>query len=243
MSKDNFSKQADLYAKYRPQYPVGLYDFIYKHCAHFDNAWDVATGNGQAAFVLAQKFNRVEATDISAKQIEKATLRSNIHYSVRSAEQSNFINKSFDLITVAQALHWFDFPLFFAEVERTLKKGGVFATWCYGLNSVTPEIDALTLHFYQNIIGAYWDKERKHIENKYNSIPFPWSMKDAQFTYSIEFSADEYLGYLSTWSSVQHYIKKNNNNPIDLIENELREKWGNKSKQVNFPIHMKLVCL
>lgn len=243
MSKDNFSKQADLYAKYRPQYPNELYQFIYAKCLAFDCAWDVATGNGQAALELASKFSRVEATDISSNQIENAKSKSNIHYSLQNANDSNFEKESFNLITVAQALHWFNFEKFFNEVNRTLKKGGVFAAWCYGLNSVDSSIDQSTLHFYENIVGPFWDKERKHIENKYDSIPFPWKMTDVQFNYGIDFLVDEYLGYLSTWSSVQHYISKNNLNPITLIENEIREKWGNKPRPVNFPIHLKLVCL
>ena len=243
MSKDNFSKQADLYAKYRPQYPVDLYNIIFSRCLNYDKAWDVATGNGQAAVVLADKFKLVEASDISSKQIEHAVPKSNIHYSIQNANTSLFENQSFDLITVAQALHWFDLNKFFKEVNRTIKKGGVFAAWCYGLNSVNKEIDQLTFHLYQDIVGSYWDKERRHIEQQYKSIPFPWEMESAQFNYTLDLSADEYIGYLSTWSSVLHYINQNKSNPLALVENQIREKWGNKPRQVNFPIHLKLVCL
>jgi len=243
MSKDNFSTQANIYAKFRPQYPAELFDYLFTKVKSFNNALDVATGNGQAAKVLAQKFNIVEATDISERQIINATKMPNIHYSVQNAEKSTFRNHSFDLITVAQALHWFNFDLFFAEVERLIKKDGVFATWCYGLNKVNNEIDDLVLHFYQNVIGSYWDSERQHIENKYATIPFPWGMESTDFTYKIQYSAEDYLGYLNTWSSVQHYIKQNHVNPVSLIEKELKALWGKNLLEVTFPIHMKLVCL
>ncbi|MCX6182595.1 MAG: class I SAM-dependent methyltransferase [Bacteroidetes bacterium] len=243
-NKDNFSQQAELYAKYRPQYPDELYEFIFSKVKHFDSAWDCATGNGQVAKVLSNHFTLVEATDISAKQIENAFLEGNIHYAVQIAEKTFFKNQSFDLITVGQALHWFNFDEFFNEVKRILKAEGVFAAWCYGLNTVHPEIDAITQHFYQEIVGPFWDKERTHIEKKYESITFPFQeITSKDFNYKVEWTADEYLGYLSTWSSVQHFIKIKNSNPIELISQELIDKWGMNKRTVTFPIHLKLVCL
>ena len=120
--KDNFSRQSDIYAKYRPAYPQQLYDFIFQHVAGKQAAWDCATGNGQAAKELAKVFDKVYATDISQKQIENAVQQPNIFYSVQPAEQTNFPNNSFDLITVAQALHWFRFDDFYAEVKRVANR-------------------------------------------------------------------------------------------------------------------------
>lgn len=119
--KDNFSKQAAGYAKYRPVYPPELYDFILANAPRKQAAWDCGTGNGQAANELAKTFDKVYATDISQKQIEKAVQQSNIFYSVQPAEQTNFPGNSFDLITVAQALHWFKFDDFYTELKRVAK--------------------------------------------------------------------------------------------------------------------------
>ncbi|MFM7021651.1 MAG: class I SAM-dependent methyltransferase [Flavobacteriales bacterium] len=243
-NKDNFSKQAELYAKYRPEYPAELYDFIFSKVQGFSAAWDCATGNGQVVKVLAKHFSKVEATDISAKQIENAYPADNIHYAVQIAERTSFTNQSFDLITVGQALHWFSFDAFFTEVKRLLKPKGVFAAWCYGLNTVNPEIDRITLHFYNDIVGPFWDKERQHIENKYASINFPFQdVLNRDFYYKAEWTADEYLGYLSTWSSVQHYIKSKNSNPLSLVSQSITDQWGGNKRSVTFPIHLKLVCL
>ena len=85
--KDNFSKQADIYARYRPHYPVELFDFILAHVNNRQTAWDCGTGNGQSAKVLAGYFENVLATDISQKQIEHAEPAGNISYSVQPAEQ------------------------------------------------------------------------------------------------------------------------------------------------------------
>lgn len=242
--KDNFSRQAGLYAKYRPEYPDELYDFVFSKVKNFDIAWDCATGNGQVAKVLAEYFTAVEATDISAKQIENAFPANNIHYAVQIAEKTSFRDQSFDLITVGQALHWFSFDDFFKEVKRVVKPGGVFAAWCYGLNSVNPEIDKITQHFYRDIVGPFWDKERVHIEKKYESITFPFpEIITRDFYYNVEWSAEEYLGYMSSWSSVQHYIKNKNTNPIELISQSIIDKWGSNKRKVTFPIHLKLVCL
>ncbi len=243
MSKDNFSKQANIYAKYRPQYPAELFEFIFSRVNTFDCAIDMATGNGQAAIILAKKFNTILANDLSQKQIDSAVSTNNIEYSVQKAENTTYPNHCADLITVAQALHWFDFTKFFTEVTRLLKPQGTFVAWCYGLNSVNKEVDEITKDFYTNIVGPFWDAERKHIENNYRSIPFPWKMEEKQFFYNVNWTLEEYLGYLSSWSSVQHYKNKMGSDPILDIEKKLKIVWINKALKVTFPIHLNLVCL
>ena len=137
MNKDLFSTQAAMYAKYRPAYPPALFEYILQFVSSHETAWDCATGNGQAALELAQHFRRVEATDISEAQILHAVKHPSINYSVSSAEHTDFPHRTFDLVTVAQAYHWFDFSAFEMEVKRVLKRSGVVAVWGYSLeNSV-----------------------------------------------------------------------------------------------------------
>ena len=137
--KDNFSKQANIYAKFRPEYPSVLYDFILKNTENRSTAWDCATGNGQAAKVLAQHFEKVYATDINQKQIDNATQAANIEYSISLAEKTPFEDNFFDLITVAKAVHWFDFDKFYTEVQRVAKPNATLAIWGYGTLSVDNE--------------------------------------------------------------------------------------------------------
>ena len=172
--KDNFSTQAATYAQFRPRYTDNTFRPILDLCAEKETAWDCGTGNGQAAIILAQHFQKVMATDISQKQIDNATKSGNIFYSIASAENAHFDKNSFDLIIVAQAAHWFNFEKFYSNVNHFLKADGIIALVGYGIHSINPGIDEIVNHFYSETIGVYWDAERKHIEQHYATIPFPF---------------------------------------------------------------------
>jgi len=240
--KDNFSSRSDLYAKYRPTYPKELYDTLLSKVPNRNVALDVGTGNGQVAEQLAPYFEKVCATDISSEQIKQASPNPKIEYSVQSAEKTNFENDAFDLIVVAQAVHWFDFESFYKEINRTLKKNGVFAMWGYGLIRTFPELDAVIEVFYYNQIGTYWDAERKHIDNEYQSIPFPFEKTQIfYFENKILWNSELMIGYLNTWSAVKHYEKQNGKNPVKAIENELKQAIAQRENfEVTFPIFMKV---
>ena len=240
--KDNFSAQSSKYAKFRPTYPKELYDFLITLVHQPNTAWDCATGNGQVAVELAKQFAEVYATDISNQQLKEAPERSNIHYKIESAEQTDFENSKFDLITIAQAIHWLDFNAFFPEVNRVLKPNGIFAAFGYDLMKVSPEIDTLIYYLYEDILGPYWDVERKHIENGYLAIPFPFQeIKSPALSISTNWNFDELIGYLETWSALQHYLRKNNKNPIDFVYNDLKIAWGdNQLRAIHFNLILKV---
>jgi ubiquinone/menaquinone biosynthesis C-methylase UbiE len=165
--KDNFSSQSNQYIKFRPSYPEQLYNFLLGLVDNKENAWDCGTGNDQVVLELSKYFDKVYATDISADQIRNAYQRDNIFYKVESAEKTSFPEKIFDLITVAQAIHWFDFESFYREVKRTVKPNGVLAVIGYGLIKTEDDTDKVIDHFHHKIIGSYWDKERKYIDENY----------------------------------------------------------------------------
>ncbi len=240
--KDHFSTQSSDYSKYRPDYPQELYDFILSEARERKTAWDCGTGNGQAAAVLSQYFEKIYATDPSAEQIKNATQKSNIEYRVASAENSTLPDKSIDLITVAQALHWFDFTKFFAEVKRVAKPDAIIAVWSYELCKVDEETDKVFLHFYNGILGNYWAPERKHVENAYSNIPFPFTeAKENVFYMKKQWNLQDFMGYLSTWSAVQKYIKTNETNPLELVAADFEKAWINPAifKEVSFPVTVK----
>ena len=240
-NKDLFSQHSEKYAMFRPKYPVDLYRFIYSHCKSFEVAWDCATGNGQAAQDLALKFNKVFASDFSEQQIQSAVGRANIIYSVCPAEQTPFADNTFNLITVAQAAHWLPFDTFYKEVKRVAKPNATIAIWGYGLLSVHPEIDKLISNFYTNIIGMYWDKERKHIDQQYQAIPFPFiEIPTSEFEMIFEWTLQELEGYLNTWSAVQKFSKANQFNPVNELIELIRMQWKNKMMRVQFPLFLRL---
>jgi len=240
--KDNFSTQAAEYAIYRPTYPDNLYDFLFKLVSHKDAAWDCATGNGQVASVLAQHFQHVYATDISEKQLSQALPLPNVVYKVESSDQVKVTDQSFDLITVAQAIHWFNFDAFYSEVKRTLKPNGIIAVIGYGLMSIDKKVDQVIYKLYEAILGKYWDSERRYIEEGYKTIPFPFEEIVApHFQIKTTWNFNQMIGYLNTWSSLQHYKKANDRNPLEYVLTELKEAWGDDAeKDVRFPVLLRV---
>lgn len=225
--KDHFSGHSTLYSRYRPDYPPSLYRFLAEQAPQQELAWDCATGSGQAALGLAEHFSHVIATDASAAQLKQATPHPRVEYLVAPAEQVPLADHSVDLITVAQALHWFDLDGFYHEVRRVLRPDGVLAVWSYNLLQCEPAIDAVLNHFYAKTIGPWWPPERVHIENGYQDLAFPFTEeKSPDFAMQAQWSLPQLSGYLRTWSAVQRYQKEQGVDPVTLIEAGLAELWG-----------------
>lgn len=243
MAKDLFSKQSDLYARYRPTYPKELYDYILSFVKEKNTAWDCATGNGQAAVVLADHFKKVIATDISSAQIEKATPKKNIEYLVCPAESTPFEKNTFDLVTVAQAYHWLKWNEFKIEVTRVSKPGAIIGIWAYYQRFTDDEkIDKAVHDFYENITKPYWDYERKYVDERYATVEFDYDLLPVkQFETVLNWQREDLIGYISSWSAIQKFIKANGHSPIPIIEEEINKVWPEgEVKKVTFPIHLKL---
>jgi SAM-dependent methyltransferase len=236
--KDLFSHDPAGYATFRPSYPAEIFTRLSELCKTHQAALDVGTGNGQIARELARNFNRVEATDISAQQLKAAFHAPNIQYSLQPAEQTDFHDSSFDLITVGQAIHWFDFERFYKEVKRILKPEGVFAVLGYGLIKINPEIDQVIQKLYSNILGDFWDPERKYIDEHYRTIPFPFEeLPFPVFENRQNWTLDHLLGYLKTWSAVKNYMNRKGTDPLELVRKEIDTAWGKeKMRVISFPL-------
>jgi len=245
-AKDNFSSQSDQYAKYRPTYPKEFFNYLNSFVPGKQNAWDCGTGNGQVAYELAKIFDNVFATDISQSQIHNALQADNISYSVQPAESTHFNNNLFDLVIVAQAIHWFDFDRFYVEARRTAKEHALFCVIGYGRIQVSETLDAIITNFYTNVIGKYWDKERRYVDEDYKTIPFPFDeIQTPRFQNRHQWSLEHLIGYLNTWSAVKHFIKKNGYNPVEQLRPEIELYWGNAAeKEVVFPLLLRVgkVC-
>jgi hypothetical protein len=238
---DRFSGHADLYAQYRIDYSPDLYDFILSFVAVRHTAWDCATGNGQVAGALAHFFDQVEATDISETQLARAVQEPNIRYQISPAEQTPFADQTFDLITVAQALHWFDVDAFHREVRRVAKPGAVIAEWGYGLVQISDALDPVLINFYRNHIGPYWDPQRKYIDNAYATLPFPFAdLQQKEFLVRREWALERFLNYLRTWSAVRQYIYENDEDPVTNLASELAPHWGDAERAIQFPVFLRL---
>jgi ubiquinone/menaquinone biosynthesis C-methylase UbiE len=239
--KDNFSKQAKDYSKYRPYYPPEMIEYIMSFAKGRETALDVATGNGQVAIELSKHFEKVYATDMSAKQLENAQKAPNIIYKTEPAEYTSFSDAQFDLITVAQAIHWFDFDAFYREVYRILRPDGIFAVLGYGQFSTNRESDRIIDDFHKNTLGPFWDPERKYVDENYETIPFPFEEYEVKiFNNSLTWNFEHLIGYINSWSAVQHYIKKNGKDPVDLIREALKESWAKSDRRVTFPLLLRI---
>lgn len=240
--KDNFSLQSNHYSQYRPHYPKEVFDYLAAITPGHQSAWDVATGNGQVARGLVPHFKTIMATDISGQQIEKAFAAHNIQYSIAAAEHTPFNDSSFDLITIGQAIHWFNFNAFYQEAVRVGKHNAIIAAISYHLLRVDATVDSIIDHFYSGILHGYWDPERRYIDEYYRTIPFPFRELEAPtFQMSFEWNPDQLLGFLSSWSAVQHYRSRNGNDPVELIRKDLFKVWmKDETKTVLFPFFMRV---
>jgi len=243
MAKDLFTNQASGYAKYRPRYPIELFEYIVSFVKNKTTAWDCATGNGQAAAVLSSYFEKVIATDISAAQLENAIQKDNITYQISPAEKTPFADSSFDLVTVATAYHWFNWEAFYNEVTRVGKNNAVVAIWAYNtLNTNDESLNKLYKYLYEKIIRPYWEPERKYVDEKYETVAFNFKPLPSKSFYSNhQWTKDQFKGYIETWSAVQKYKKLNGDSPILQIAEELDKTWsGNEKKEISFPIHLRI---
>jgi SAM-dependent methyltransferase len=238
---DHFSGHASDYAAYRPQYPEALYRFLSDNCQQHQLAWDCATGNGQAALSLAGYFEHVVATDASAEQIVAAAAHPKLSYFVAPAESSGIAAASVDLVTVAQALHWFDTEAFFAEVTRTVKPGGLLAAWSYEKSSVDADIDPILDAIFDEV-EDYWPPERDIVMNRYRDIEFPWPEVEVPPISMIEdWTVEQMLGYCRTWSAAKRYHVDRGVDPVAAHESELRHAWGEARSAVSWPLAIRVV--
>jgi ubiquinone/menaquinone biosynthesis C-methylase UbiE len=242
MAKDLFSKQAAAYARWRPGYPKELIEYIVSFVPRREVAWDCATGNGQAAVMLAAYFDKVLATDLSNEQLKFARPHAKVIYSQGAAENTDFTENTFDLITVAQAYHWFDHKAFCKEAKRIAKDEAVVAVWGYDLCRMEHEaVNDLLTSFYRDVTGPYWDAARKYVDERYRTVYFDFEEISVESSFSIyvEWGIEDMRGYLNSWSAVQKFISVNSYNPVDEFIKKLKDYWGDIMK-VEFPLFLRI---
>lgn len=224
--QDLFSKQSGQYSIYRPQYPKELFEFLTSLCQQHHLAWDCATGNGQAALGLVNHMENIIATDASEEQIKNCIPHERITYKVEQAEKNSIHDHSIDLITVAQAIHWFDFDVFYKEVHRVLKKEGIIAVWAYGFPMINATVDKIMMDLHENKLGEFWLPQNRMIENKYVDILFPFKQITApEFSIEKQMSFSDFIGFIRTWSALPRFIEKYHFDPVDDFQTKLSDQW------------------
>lgn len=238
---DLFSEKSDLYASARPRYPDSLFQHIALHAPDTVAVWDCGTGNGQAAISLGNYFVKVYASDPSSEQIEHAILYPNVEYSVQPAESTSFPDALFDAITISQALHWFDFPLFFAEVNRVLKPKGVFAAWGYSWFTVSPEFDALLKTTVLDVIHSDWAPQNQLLWDEYKNVPIPFErIETPEFSITEQWSLHQLLAYVHSWSATRICMNRIGDSFFERAREILMAVWSDPDsvRSVAMPIYL-----
>jgi SAM-dependent methyltransferase len=242
--RDHFSTVAAGYAAFRPRYPDVLFEYLAGLVLRRDLAWDCACGSGQATGPLAERFQRVIATDASAAQLAQAASHPRVEYRVAPAEASGLAAGSVDLITVAQAMHWLDLERFYAEVRRVLAPDGLLAVWTYAKAWVEdPPLDALLQDFYGGTVGPYWPPGRELAETGYRTLPFPLEeLTPPSFEMTADWTLDQLLGYVGTWSATARYIAERGRDPRDDLRAALTPRWGAPpaTRRVRWPLGLRI---
>ena len=237
---NHFAPVAAAYADFRPTYPAALFDWLAGIAPGRGLAWDCACRSGQASLDLARHFARVVASDASAEQLAGARPHPRVHYRQAPAEASGLADATADLISVAQALHWFDLPRFYAEARRVLKPGGVLAVWSYGVQTLADEqVNALVQHFYRDIVGPYWPAERALVETGYRTLSFPFAEIAAPaFAMTAEWTLPSLLGYFRSWSATGRYLQARGEDPVAALAEQLAPLWGDPetTRTVTWPL-------
>ncbi|MCY1283613.1 malonyl-acyl carrier protein O-methyltransferase BioC [compost metagenome] len=233
-----FTRQSAAYRAFRPTYETSLFAWLAAQAPARELAWDCACGSGQATLDLAAQFRQVVATDVSAAQLEQAPRAANVDYRCEPAERSSLADGSVDLTLVAQALHWFDVEAFHAEVRRVSRPGALLAVLSYNLMQIEPALDALVARLYHDIVGPYWAAGRRHVENGYADLPFPFRRlsvpaSDLQAQWTLE----HLLGYLQSWSAVAEYRAAEGVDPVERLRDEFTRAWGAaETRVVRWPL-------
>lgn len=225
--KDHFSGVAAGYQAFRPGYPPALFEWLAGAVPGHERAVDLGCGTGQASVGLARHFDEVIGIDPSAEQIARAEPHPRVRYQVAPAEATGLPDSSADLVTAAQALHWFDPARLHPELARIARPGAVFAAFTYDLCRVGPAVDAVLDQLYRGILGSYWPPERAHVDAGYRTLPFPWpELAAPSLRIEESWTLDRLVGYLGTWSAVSAYRKRTGGEPLGLVASALRAAWG-----------------
>lgn len=242
MFKDLFSGHAADYRAFRPTYPRELFDFLAGLAPRRRLALDVATGNGQAALALADRFDAVLATDRSLEQLTRAETHARIRYAVASAEVSPLPDACVDLITCAQAFHWLDHPRFFAEAARVARPGAPIAVWCYGLATIDPAVDGIVRALYDGPLAPDWEPERRLVDEGYRGIASPLAeVETPVFAMKAQWTRAQWMGYLGTWSAVRKHRARTGQDPLPAVDAAIAPHWReDDTKEVRWALAVRV---
>jgi SAM-dependent methyltransferase len=239
---DHFSAHADGYAAHRPTYPSALIDYLASIAPRTSLAWEAGCGSGQLSGPLAERFDRVIATDPSAEQLARAAAHPRVEYLCATAEDSGLPDACADLAVAAQAAHWFDLEAYYAEVRRVCAPGGAVVLATYGGTRIAPDIDPIVAEFRRETLRDHWAPERRHVEDGYRSLPFPFEVVEAPaMEIRLEWRIDQVLGYVRSWSALRGVASDEAESMLAGLRRRIGPAWGesNAARTVTWPVSIR----
>lgn len=240
MFKDHFSATSADYARARPVWSTAVVEHLARIAPATTLAWDVGCGSGQLSVPLADRFARVVATDASAAQLAQARPHARVEYRLADEASSGLADGTVDLVTAAQAAHWFELPRFYAEVRRVLRPGGVVALLTYDRFTFEPAIDELVEDLYTRVLGRHWPAERRHVEARYRTLDFPFAELPAPaLALEAHLRRDDLLANVATWSAVSELRKVDPARAEDELERfaiALATRWPDGERIARWPV-------
>ncbi len=242
-----FTNDGAGYALSRPTYPGTLVQALSKHCTEHKVAVDIGCGTGQLSSLLAEAFEHVIALDSSLSQLNHATQCHNITYRQAFADDTGLEDQCADLITVAQAAHWFDLDRFYKEAQRIAKPNSTLAIISYGVPLLEDgEVAQRFEQFYWQDIHRFWPKERRHVEDNYLSLSFPFTeLPFPNLKIERHWSFKDLAGYIATWSAMKKASSAGAEQAMLAALGEIEAIWGGSEvkRLISWPINCKVAQL
>lgn len=257
-SKSSFG--AANYAKFRPTYPPRLYEHILDyHLKHNKSApktvVDFGCGTGQATKALGDHCQQVLGLDPSKTMIDQALQEDhaqNVDFAVcdESSLESKVAENSIDLLTAAEAAHYFSWPQFWDRAAFILKPGGtlaLFSYWTFAFPEYPEVAQIIDDYAYaDDKCGPHWDSGRDCLNREY--VDIKESMDPTKFT-DLEYrvnhfdkfrpqepfeqikqnvSVDTVISLLKTWSPYFNYKAANPDKPdiADAVLHKISKATG-----------------
>ncbi|KAL4426897.1 hypothetical protein ABPG74_008821 [Tetrahymena malaccensis] len=255
--------QGQNYDKYRPKYPSKFFDLILKDLNSKESYLDVGCGTGQMLFKLNSHFKIAVGTDLSEKQVSVATekISNNQNYmnvkviqsdanNLISSLQKNSLPLNYDLVTVGQALHWFEVEKFLQLTQSKIlnqnqnSRLAVAAYYWDGfdIDINNEQLSGKQIHEqYYNSIKNYYDFDRDNLYSNYKHYPFNKYFEQTSEDSFIEkdiFQLDDLVRYMKTSSAYNTLVEQNSKNPIfedptTIVQKQITEKVNAYKKEHN----------
>ena len=123
------------------------------------------------------------------------------------------------------------------------RSGSVIALVSYGIVKVDENLDSIIGRFYWDIIGPYWPPERKHVEDGYRSLDFPFAEIQApDMAMNASWTLQDFIGYVHTWSAVAAMARTIGPEPLERFSHDLSEAWGQgeEKRTIRWPLSLRV---